>query len=340
LEKTRRYWGGVYPTLGDRIPRVARRLEEEGRYGLFAGQSWGPPWIPLAAAAAATERVQLGTSIAIAAARSPVETAFAALDMDRISKGRFVLGLGSSTRWITRSTFGVDVPRPVAHLRESVALIRHVIGNAHRGLTPFEGELFQVDFQGLDATPPPVRVDLPIWLGALRGTMTRLAGEVADGLIGHPLWGVDWWLGRIQEDLAQGASRAGRDVGAVHRCVYLSVAPGEDEREAFADARRFVAAYAAIEQYADFFAEQGFGDRAGRIRAAWAAGDREGAAAFVDEAMARAFVVYGEPDRVREEVERAWRVADSMLLAAPSWGLPLERIGHYTQQISRVFFER
>ena len=56
--------------------------------------------------------------------------------------------------------------------------------------------------------------------------------------------------------------------------------------------------------------------------------------------MARAFVVYGEPDRVREEVERAWRVADSMLLAAPSWGLPLERIGHYTQQISRVFFER
>ena len=338
MDRERRYWGGVYAILGSRIPRVAQQREEQGRYGLFAGQNWGPPWVPLAAAAATTKRVQLGSSIAIAAARSPVETAFAALDMDRISDGRFILGLGSSTRWVTRSHFGVDVERPVAHLRESVRAIRHVIQNAHVGLTAFEGDFFQMDFQGLDPTPAPVRTDLPVWLGALRGPMTRLAGEIADGLIGHPLWGVDWWLGRIQKELREGAARVDRDPKRVHQCVYLTVATSPKASEAFADARRFVAAYAAIDQYRSFFADQGFGEQAERIGIMWAAGDREEAVRLVDEGMAKAFVVYGEPDRVRAEVERVWSVADSMLIAAPSWGLPLDRVGYYTQQINDVFF--
>ena len=87
-----RCWGGVYPILGPKLPAIAKRIEASGRYGILAGQSWGPPWIPLAAAAAVTERVQLACSVAIAGVRSPFETAFAALDMDRISNGRFALG--------------------------------------------------------------------------------------------------------------------------------------------------------------------------------------------------------------------------------------------------------
>ncbi|MBY0398791.1 LLM class flavin-dependent oxidoreductase, partial [Myxococcota bacterium] len=71
-----RYFGGVYPILGPKLPAIAKRLEASGRYGILAGQSWGPPWIPLAAAAAVTERVQLACSVAIAGARSPFETAF------------------------------------------------------------------------------------------------------------------------------------------------------------------------------------------------------------------------------------------------------------------------
>ena len=123
-------------------------LEAEGRYGVFAGQGAGPPWVPLAAAAAATERLRLGCSVAIAAARSPAETAFAALDLDRISGGRFVLGLGSSTRWMLRTNFGVELPRPLAHLRDVVALVRHVVRSAQGGLAPFEGETFRIELGG------------------------------------------------------------------------------------------------------------------------------------------------------------------------------------------------
>lgn len=333
-----RCWGGVYPILGPKLPAIAKRLEASGRYGILAGQSWGPPWIPLAAAAAVTERVQLACSVAIAGVRSPFETAFAALDMDRISNGRFVLGLGSSTRWVTRSHFGVDCPKPVQQLRECVAAVRHIVANAHDGLTPFEGEFFRADFAGLGAAPPPVRATIPIWLGALRSRMTRLAGEIADGVIGHPLWGVDHWLGPVQRDLAAGARAAGRRLDDFHQCVYLTVAIDADPREAFADARQSVAAYAAIEQYAPFFEEAGFGDAAARIRSLWAADQRERAAQEVDEAMARAFVIFGDAEHARREVARVAPIASTFSLSPPSWGVPLKRTAYHTGQIDRAFF--
>ncbi|MBK7950623.1 MAG: LLM class flavin-dependent oxidoreductase [Deltaproteobacteria bacterium] len=335
-----RCWGGVYPILGPKLPAIAKRLEASGRYGILAGQSWGPPWIPLAAAAAVTERVQLACSVAIAGARSPFETAHAALDLDRISNGRFVLGLGASTRWVTRSHFGVDWPKPVQQLRECVEAVRHVVAHAHTGLTPFEGEYFRADFAGLEPAAPPVRSAIPIWLGALRSRMTRLAGEIADGVIGHPLWGVDYWLGRVQADLAEGARVSGRRVEDLHQCVYLTVAIADDPREAFADARQSVAAYAAIEQYAPFFEDAGFGDAAARIRRLWAADQRELAASEVDEAMARAFVIFGDAEHARREVARVANIATTWSLSPPSWGVPLQRTGFYTAQIDRAFFGR
>src|SRR5512140_443718 len=94
--KRPRYWSVISPMPAPELTGMCRMMEAAGIDGLFAPQVLGPPWIPLAVAAAVTDRVQLGSGIAIAAARSPFETAMAALDMDRISGGRFVLGLGTS----------------------------------------------------------------------------------------------------------------------------------------------------------------------------------------------------------------------------------------------------
>jgi len=333
--RPRRYWGGLSAYAGTRLPAAARQLEREGRHGILVGQGAGPPWAPLAAAAAVTERVELACGVAIAGARSPAETAFAALDLDRLSGGRFVLGLGSSTRWMLRANFGIDLARPLAQLRDTVALVRHVARGAQRGLAPFEGETFRADFEGLAPQPPPVRESIPIWLGALRSPITRLAGEIADGVVGHPLWNAEWWRTRVAEDLAAGARAAGRDPAGIHRCVYVAAAPDEDEGAALADARRFTAAYAAIAEYAPFFEERGFGETAAAVRKRWESGDVEAAAALVGEEMASAFVAWGAPERVRAELERAWQVADSMLVSPPFWGLPPERMGHWAAALRR-----
>ena len=95
-DRRRRYWGFVSALPAPVVCMVAKQAEEQGLEGIFAPQVMGPPWVPLAAAAAVTERLKLASGIAIAAVRSPFETAMAALDMDRLSGGRFTLGLGAS----------------------------------------------------------------------------------------------------------------------------------------------------------------------------------------------------------------------------------------------------
>ncbi|MFN8628423.1 MAG: LLM class flavin-dependent oxidoreductase [Candidatus Binatia bacterium] len=337
-ETRRQYWGGVSPYLGERLPAVAQHYEAQGLYGLFAGQGWGPPWTALAAAAAVTRRLQLGSAIAIAGVRSPFETALVALDLDRISGGRFVLGMGTSTRWVTEGFFGAASDRPLARLRETVLAVRHVIHGAHRGLQPFRGTWFKADFAGVPPQPPPVREHIPIWLGALGRQTTILAGEIADGVLGHPLWGIDWWLGPVQDHLRQGLKRSGRTLSGVHRCPYLTVLINSDRREAIRDAQRSIAGYAVFEQYNFFFDALGFGDVARRIQALSGQGASTDAADAVPEAMVQALAVAGNADAVRQQVERVWQAAESIHLAPPVWGVPPERVAFYQKAIADTFY--
>ncbi len=189
----RRYWGLVTPMPAAVITAQAKMAEAAGLEGLFAPQVYGPPFVPLAAAAAVTSRVRLASGIALAFVRSPFETAVAAMDMDRISGGRFTLGLGCSVRSWSEGIFGMPYGKPLEHMREVVEIIRTVIAKAHTGeLERHDGVYHHHDFSELQPPPPPVRTDLPIWIAALRGPLLSLAAEIADGVMGHPLWSISW----------------------------------------------------------------------------------------------------------------------------------------------------
>ena len=111
----RRYWSVVTPMPAEQLVAMARMAEDAGVHGLFAPQVYGPAWIPLATVAGVTKRVQLASGIAIASARSPFETATAAIDLDRISNGRFILGLGTSIQAWTEGVYGSTQRKPVTH---------------------------------------------------------------------------------------------------------------------------------------------------------------------------------------------------------------------------------
>lgn len=119
-----KYWGVVVPLPAPMLTAQAQQLEALGMEGLFAPQVYGPPFLPLAAAATATTKVRLATGIALAFARSPFETAMAALDLDRISNGRFTLGLGTSVRAWSEGFFGMPYGKPLQHMREVVEIVR------------------------------------------------------------------------------------------------------------------------------------------------------------------------------------------------------------------------
>jgi probable F420-dependent oxidoreductase len=297
----RHYWGVLSTLPAPAISMLARQAEAQGLEGVFAPQVYGPPWVPLAAAAAVTERLRLASGIAIAAARSPFETAMVALDLDRLSGGRFVLGLGASVQSWTRGVYGAPEHKPLAHLRETVAAVRHVIRGAHRGLEPFEGSYYRADFAELQPTPEPLREEIPIWLAALRGPAVRLAAEVADGVMGHPMWSLDWAVERIQPDLQKGLARSGRKREDVELNLWLWCAPGVDEATAIEDARPTIAFYAGVAQYESFFAAHGFGDEARRLQEYVRKREILDHGALVPDEMVRAFVICGPPYAVPPE---------------------------------------
>ncbi len=333
----RKYWGFIAPMHAQLLAGVARHAEERGLEAIGAAQVYGPPFIPLAAAAAVTDRIKLATTIAIAAARSPFETAMAALDMDRLSNGRFILGLGSSVSAWTKGNFGAPDIKPLKHMRETVAAVRHIIKGAHVGLEPFEGEYFKADFQQMSPIAPPVREEIPILIAALREKMTRLGAEVGDYISGHPMWSVEWATEKMGPAIVDELAKRGRARSEVEVNLCPWVAPNPNEAEAIEDARPTIAFYAGAEQYEPFFDAHGFKQEAQACQAGVKQGDFLSITKCVPDEMVRAFVAVGEPDKVRERVEPLWEFADSFSPAVPFYNMPPDKTMFYMQQVEGIF---
>jgi alkanesulfonate monooxygenase SsuD/methylene tetrahydromethanopterin reductase-like flavin-dependent oxidoreductase (luciferase family) len=277
---TRKYWEVVTPMPGAMLGEIARQCEAMGLVGLWAPQLYGSPFVPLAAAAMATSSLKLGTGVALAFTRSPLETACSVLDLDAISGGRAVLGIGPSTRWWNESWYGVEYGKPLAHLRETVTIVRMILREGASGrLGKWKGEYSDLDFDRFQLLFPPVRADVPIYLPALFENAIGLAGEIADGLVGHPIWCEQWILDKVNPNLAHGIGKSGRKRSDVDFNAALYVAPGANSKERLEDARATVIFYSLLEQYERYFAACGFGAEARAIAAAY------------NQAIAQAFYV-------------------------------------------------
>lgn len=313
---------------------VAQQAERQGLQGVFSIQLASNPWVPLGAVAATTSSVRLGAGIAHVFARAPVETALAALDLDHLSGGRFTLGLGTGTRHVHERHYGVDYDRPVDRFAEALRIIKAVTSGRGRELGRFDGEFWQLDLSDL-AAPRPLRADLPVWVAALRTPLVRLAGELADGLIGHPSWSVPWAVEQVQGPFTEALSRSGRQRSDVEVNLWHVAAPNPDAGQSVRDAKRHVALYGSIAQYQPYFAAHGFGDEAGRLARAAAAGDRSLTDLVPDE-MARTFVLCGTPEEVVEQVRPLQDVADSLCLQPPP--VPGEQRRAYEGRIAELFY--
>ncbi len=342
VTKTKPFWGFVPSNAPASVVTAQAKMQEDaGLEGLLAVQLYSTPFVPLAVAAAATSRARLLSAIALAFVRSPYETALHAMDLDHISGGRFTLGLGCSVRSLSEAIYGMPYGKPLEHMREVVEVIRMVISKAHTGeLERYEGVYHRHDFSALQwlAPPPPLRTDLPIWIAALRAPLVSLAAEIADGVMGHPIWSVPWATTKIPKALDRGLKRGGKQRSDIEFQVGLFVAASNDRAEAVNDARATVAFYAGAEQYEEYFAAHGFREEARRLQDAVQRGGYQSAAHLVPDDMAETFVVCGTADEVRKKIEPVWEVADSLLLVPPAYALSPEKLLAYGAAIATTFY--
>jgi alkanesulfonate monooxygenase SsuD/methylene tetrahydromethanopterin reductase-like flavin-dependent oxidoreductase (luciferase family) len=164
-----------------------------------------------------------------------------------------------------------------------------------------------------------------------------MAARIGDGLIGHPMWSIEWALEQMAPELDAALAEAGRSRDEIEVNVWPWVAPNPDEAAAIDDARPTIAFYAGIEQYEPFFEAHGFKDVARKLQEGVKRGDYKGVAHLVPDEMVRAFVAVGEPEKVRERVGALYALADSICLLPPAYGLGPEKLMFYAGMIAQTF---
>ena len=320
------------------VPLV-QRWEDAGVEGVWAPQIFGAPFTVLAAAAAVTHRIKLGTGIALAFTRSPLETACSAIDLDHISDGRAVLGLGSSAESQIEGSFGMRYGKPLAHMREVVGQVRAVIARGHTGeLGRLEGEYHTLDLSHFRLVRPARRSAIPVYLPAVFEKACEQAGAIADGLLGHPLWTTDWLRDRVVHSLQAGLAQTARDRRSVDVNLMIFTVINPDRAEAIADARANIAFYTQSPQYLRYFNEIGFGAEALAIQAAFAAQDYDAMARACPDAMVSAITVLGSVDEVAAQVAERAAFADSITPVVPQFGIAPDKAAVYRQRIADLFY--
>jgi alkanesulfonate monooxygenase SsuD/methylene tetrahydromethanopterin reductase-like flavin-dependent oxidoreductase (luciferase family) len=336
-----RQWAFLAPIVsGAELTAQAQGVEALGMAGIFVPEIYSSPFMGLGYCAAVTDRVQLASGISNAFASSPFEIAMTAVDLDRVCDGRLVLGLGTSVATWTEGFYGMPYGKPIAHVREVIEVIRLVVAESHTGqLERYDGTYLHHDWSTfLGAFAPPLRTEIPIWLAANQTALTRLAGELCEGFIDHPIHGTKWMLSRGSDALAEGLRAAGRQRSDVHWNSWLWVAINDDRAEALNDARATVAFYAGIRQYEPMFATMGFASEARACSDALNCGDLAAWVGAITDEMAETFVIIGSADDCRKRVAEVWDLADSFCLVPPIGGLPPEKIASYAGAIAETFY--
>jgi probable F420-dependent oxidoreductase len=300
---------------------------------LFRSSVTQASWI-----AAATERVGVGTGIAWAFTRSPFILAVTALDIDEMSGGRFRLGLGAGVKRLNETWHGIDYGRPAPHLRETIEAVRLIMQKAPTGgPIRYEGSYHDIDIKGWVRPHAPVRETVPIYTAAVREGMARMAGDVADGLIGHPMCSLRWLDEVLVANFEAGLGRSGRSRSDFDFIPTVCCAISDDEKAAYEACRRTICFYATVRTYAPLWEMHGFGDAAVQVGDAFRSGDLAGMPALVPDEMVDAYCAAGPADRVRARVEEVGERGDGVFLTPPTYFIPPEELAAYQQRIVEEF---
>jgi probable F420-dependent oxidoreductase len=296
------------------LPGEGRRLEEAGYDGAWTAEVAHDPFLPLAVAAAATSRIELGTSIAVAFARSPMTTAYTANDLQAASGGRFILGLGSQIKAHVTRRFSMPWGKPAPQMREYILALRAIWADWNGGPTlDVQGEYYRHTLMTAMFRPEPNPYGPPrVFLAAVGAAMTRVAGEVTDGIVVHGFTTERYLREVTLPALAEGAARAGRSRDDVEvTCPgFVVIDDGSDAVAARITAtRRQIAFYGSTPAYRPVLALHGWGDLADRLHALSVTKDEGRWAAMgqlIDDEVLNTFAVVGGPQDAGAELKRRY----------------------------------
>ena len=319
------YWGSGPPAGAAEMIAAAERL---GYDSVWTAESYGSDALtPLAWWGSQTTSVRLGTSLCQLSARTPTAMGMAAITMDHLSGGRFVLGLGVSGPQVVEGWYGQSFEKPLARTREYVDIVRQVF--ARQSAVTSSGPHYPLPYPGgtglgkaLKPIVHPLRPEIPIILGAEGPKNVALAAEIADGWF--PIFFSPKAMKSFEASLAEGFARPGaRHSAADFEVIAFAPTVIADDVERAADAfRPFLALYVGgmgareMNFHFDVFARMGYEEEAVKIQDLYLDGHKDEAAAAVPTSMVEDIALIGPKEKIRDDLE-AWResIATSLLVS-------------------------
>jgi probable F420-dependent oxidoreductase len=282
---------------------LAHTAEEIGLDAVLVEETKDDPFQLLALGASNTSRIQLGTSVAMAFPRSPTTTAMSAWSLQKLSDGRFMLGLGTQVRAHIERRFGLDWNAPAPWMRDYIGAVR-AVWQCWQDRTPlhFESEHYRLDLMVPLFDPGPIEhPHIPIHVAAIGPNMCAMAGEVADGVRLHPVVTPKYIDDEVLPSLVRGAARTGRDVDDIEVCIkpLVGTAPNSERlAEVTETVRARAAFYLSTPSYRGAWDVHDWGDRAREASTYAREGRWDELPGLVDDEMLHTVATIGTFDEI------------------------------------------
>jgi probable F420-dependent oxidoreductase len=318
-------------------------MEDAGLDGVIAMENRHNPFLPLAAAALATEKIQLGTAIAIAFPRSPTITAMEAWDIHAASGGRFYLGMGSQVKGHIERRFGVPWSAPEPRMRDYIGATRALWRCWEmKERLDFQSENYKLTLMTPNFAPEPTGLPIvPIAIGAVGPAMLRLAGETCDGVRLHPFLTRKYLAEVCNEQIAEGLRRGGRDRSSLEIVAGGFIATGPDQ-ESVLKMREYIryriAFYSSTTAYWDVLRAHDLVALGEKLKPYPAAGRWSEMAALVPDELIDLFAVSGTYDTIAERIEERYGgLADTIELPVQTdIEIDNDRLARVVERIQRI----
>jgi probable F420-dependent oxidoreductase len=321
----------------DELMREAKLAEDAGFDAVWLTDFYNrDAFVRMAMVGQATDRIGIASGIAYAFARSPVLTAAAAADVDEITGGRLILGLGTGTRRMQESWYGLHFESPAPKAAEVVRLLRALWEAPSNRPFKFDGRFYKIAID-LFGRPGRVRDRIPVYMAGVNRVMVRTAGQVADGLVGHPLYSRRYLAEVVAPAVDEGLRRGGRERGSFDLAGYVITSIADDPAQARDEARRQIAFYATTLTYDAILDLHGWQAEKEALRAAWKKFDIAGMQAAITDEMVDQIAIAGTPLQCEEQLARYDGRLDHVLFYAPSFGVRRERVAENYALMRKVF---
>jgi probable F420-dependent oxidoreductase len=305
------------------MDKTARAAEDLGFAGLWTSETKHDAFLPLAIAANASHQIELGTSVAIAFSRSPMEMAQTSWDLQDLSAGRFVLGLGTQVKAHITRRFSMPWDRPAARLREYILALR-AIWESFQTEVPlqFEGEFYRHTLMTPFFNPGPIEhPEIPLYIAGVNTRLAELAGELCEGFHVHPFHSPEYVRRTVIPAIAEGARQANRDLDQVTLATSAFVITGEN-RESATEQRESVRAqisfYASTPTYRTVLEAHGWEEVGERLETMAREKKWPEMPALITDEMLAAFAIEAAPDEIGPALkERYEGLIDRVALYLP-----------------------